>query len=153
MKIVKKMVKWKLQIISISRIAILKPKLVSLTFRFFNIYLTKIFNFDQKFDLWLKYRFLTNILIFTKVSIFCKISIFFAKLRFFVKCRVFTEISNFNQYFDFEEDFDFCAKYLILTNISNFDHNFHFWQRFRFFEKMSCIKIYNSSSFWCTSND
>ena len=85
--------------------------------------------FDQNFDFWPKFRFLTKIPIFTKIAIFDLNFDFERNFDYWPKFRSLTKISIFDQ------NFDFLTKISLLTKISIFDQNFDFWPKFRFFDQ------------------
>jgi len=105
--------------------------------------------FDQKFDFWPKFRFLTKISIFDetfdfwpKFRFLTKISIFDQNFDFWPKFRFFTKRSIFDQ------NFDFWPKFRFLTKISIFDQKFDFWRKVRFVTK---IWIFDQNfDFWPT---
>ena len=89
--------------------------------------------FDQNFNFWPEFQFLTEISIFDqnfhflpKFWFLTEISIFYRNFDFWLKFRFFTEILIFYR------NFDFLPKFRFFTEISIFYRNFDFWPKVRF---------------------
>ena len=90
----------------------------------------KNFDFDENFNFWWKFQFLT------------KITMFDENFDFWRKNRFLTKISIFCQ------NFDFWRKFWFLTKILIFDENFDFWRKFWFLTK---ILIFDENFPWISS--
>jgi len=103
--------------------------------------------FDEIFDFWPNFRFLTkssivdqNFYVWPKFLFLTKIFIFFQKFFFLPKFLFFTKI------FIFDQNFYFLPKFLFLTKISIFDQNFYFWPNVLFLEQN--FHFWQNFCFW-----